>query len=104
MIDPVPSVCGAGAGGGELEDILSATLLDVGFEVLSVLKSTIFGLLLREALLCVEISVGEVVNGRMGSDVLFVDSGEVPCVFDRAQERIRSREEGESDEVFVIDN
>jgi hypothetical protein len=114
MIVPSPSTCGGGAGGGLSVDVLSATLFAVGFEdwrarpwrsvegkggmlVGSLRAGT--GVLL----VCWESVCGGFVRGRVGDRLESLESGEGPCALVLAQERMRSRYDSESGEVFFID-
>ena len=112
MTAPCPSTCGGGAGGGLSVDVLSAMLFAVGFEdwrarpLASVEgKGGMFVVSLRAGvvLVCCESVRDGFVRGRVGGRLESLESGEGPCALVLAQERIRSRYDGESGEVFFID-
>lgn len=101
MTAPSPSTCGGGAGGGLSEDILSATLFDVGFEDFSVPPlSLVRGTSPVSFFFCVD---EVLLMGRAEDRLDSAESGEGPCALVRAHERTRSRYEGESIEASFID-
>ena len=104
MTAPGSSTCGGGAGGGALEDILSATLLDV---VLDCPRTFVEVKGSRGSSLEAELLVGVLFRGstmgRVEGRFESLESGEGPCALVRAQERMRSRDVLESGEVFFID-
>lgn len=109
MTAPAPSTCGGGAGGGCSDDVLSATLLTVGFDdwrarpLMSVEgKGGMLVVSLRgvEVLLWVK-ELGGLLRGRVEDRLVSLESEVVPCAL--RPERMRSVMDGESGEVFFID-
>jgi hypothetical protein len=52
---------------------------------------------------CVDVCVVELLRGRIEERFELAESGEGPCALARAQERMRSRNDGESGEASFID-
>ena len=111
MTVPSPSTCGGGAGGGLSVEVLSATLLAVGFDAwrarpLASVEgkggtSLEFVGVASAAFTLVFVEVE--FKARDGVLLVSAESGEGPCALVLAQERMRSRVESELGEVFFID-
>lgn len=109
---PSPSACGGGAGGGLSVDVLSATLFAVGFDDWRTRPGTseegkggiLVGSFGRLGFLVCWVLEDEVLlKGRVVDRLESLESGEGPCALVRAQERMRSKIDSESEEVFFID-
>lgn len=109
---PSPSTCGGGAGGGLSVDVLSATLFAVGFDEWRARPCTSeegkggmlavsFGRL--GFLVCCVFEDEVLLKGRVVDRLESLESGEGPCALVLAQERMRSKNDSESEEVFFID-
>ena len=106
---PSPSTCGGGAGGGMSVDVLSATLLAVGFEgsrARPLRSDEGNGGMFVESFRRGGIAFGGIswfLRGRVGVRLVSLESGEGPCALVLAQERMRSAIDSELGEVFFID-